>query len=195
MFGGTFDPIHCAHLTIAAAAADRFGLDRVLFVPAGNPPHKQRSLGASYEDRFQMVRLACAADPRFEASRLEAGDAKSYSILTIEKVVAPDRQVFFLIGSDAFAEIKTWYRWEDVIRLVDFVVVTRPGHKYEIPPGTRVHELPGLDLPVSSSEIRRRLESGEMPAEIPDAVAVYIREHGLYRRADPLSRPGAPETA
>src|SRR5947207_7734851 len=96
LFGGTFDPIHCAHVTAAHAAADRFALDRVLFIPAANPPHKDTSHGATYEDRFRMVELACEGQARFEASRLEEGSAKSYSIVTIEKVLAPDRQVFFI---------------------------------------------------------------------------------------------------
>jgi nicotinate-nucleotide adenylyltransferase len=180
LFGGTFDPIHSAHVTAARAAADRFALDRVLFVPAANPPHKDTSHGATYEDRFRMVELACKSDPRFEASRLEEGSAKSYSILTIEKVLAPDRQVFFIIGSDAFADIRTWYRWQEVIRSVDFIVVTRPGHKHEPPPGSRVHVLGDIALPVSSSEIRHELAAGHIPADLPKPVADYIAAHHLY---------------
>ena len=189
LFGGTFDPIHCAHVTVAAAAADRFALDRVLFVPAANPPHKPTSPGVTYEDRLRMVELACEADPRFEASRLEEGREKSYSILTIEKVVAPDRELFFLIGSDAFAEIRTWYRWQDVVRLVEFIVVTRPGHEYEKPPGARVHELDGMELPVSSSELRQKLSEGVLPDDLPAAVASYIAGHQLYG-----FHPTTPET-
>ncbi len=180
LFGGTFDPIHSAHLTVARAAAETFSLDRVLFVPAANPPHKPESLGATYEDRFRMVKLACEDDPRFEASRLEEGGGKSYSIVTIEKVIAPDREVFFIIGSDAFAEIASWYRWQDVVRLVEFIVVKRPGHEYAKPPGARVHELTGLDLPVSSSEIREQLAAGRLPADLPRPVAEYIAENHLY---------------
>jgi len=180
LFGGTFDPIHSAHLTVASAAAETFSLDRVLFVPAANPPHKPESLGAAYEERFRMVELACEADPRFEASRLEEGSAKSYSIITIEKVLAPDREVFFIIGSDAFAEIASWYRWRDVVRAVEFIVVKRPGHEYAAPPGARIHELTGLNLPVSSSEIREKLAAGILPGDLPPAVAAYIAENRLY---------------
>ena len=183
IFGGTFDPIHNAHTTIARAAADRFALDRVLFVPASNPPHKPGHTAAPYEDRYAMVVLACHADERFAASRLEAGADKSYSIHTIERVrtaLPPDSALFFIIGSDAFAEIRTWYRWQEVAASVEFIVVTRPGHSYDVPPGARVHELPGLDLPVSSSEIRRELRDGIMPAELPEPVAAYIAAHRLY---------------
>jgi nicotinate-nucleotide adenylyltransferase len=180
LFGGTFDPIHCAHLTVARAAAEKFALDRVLFIPAANPPHKPASLGASYEDRLRMVELACEGEPVFEASRLEQGSGKSYSIDTIEKVLAPHAQVFFIIGSDAFAEIRTWYRWQDVIRAVEFIVVTRPGHNYEPPVGARIHELTDLDLPVSSSEIREKLAVGILPTDLPAPVAAYIADHHLY---------------
>ena len=180
LFGGTFDPIHCAHVTAARAAVERFELDKVLFVPAANPPHKLTSLGASYEDRFRMVELACEGEPRFEASRLEEGRDKSYSIVTIEKVLAPDRRVFFIIGSDAFAEIRTWYRWQDVVSSVEFIVVTRPGHDYERPPGARILELSGIALPVSSSEIRESLAAGRLPSDLPPKVAAYIAQKGLY---------------
>ena len=184
LFGGTFDPIHRAHLTVAAEAAKRFSLDRVLFIPAGNPPHK--NTGTSYPDRFKMVELACAADPRFVASRLEEGRAKSYSIDTIERVLhenLAEPPLFFIIGADAFEEIASWHRWQDVIASVEFVVVARPGHVIAAPGGARVHCLETLALPVSSSEIRRMLARGESTEEIPATVAAYIRERGLYRSA------------
>ena len=182
IFGGTFDPIHFAHLEMARRAADQYRLDRVLLIPAGNPPHKHAE--ASFEQRYRMVELACASDPRFVASRLEEGTAKSYSIDTIERVKAghagANCALFFIIGSDAFAEIQTWRRWEDVIRAVEFIVVARPGYEISGPPGARVHRLDSAELPVSSSDIRDALARGESPAELPPAIANYIREHRLY---------------
>jgi nicotinate-nucleotide adenylyltransferase len=182
IFGGTFDPIHTAHLVVAREAAETFSLDRVLFIPAANPPLKDA--GANYEDRYKMVELACAGEPRFVPSRLEdghgSGNAKSYSIQTIERVKAANGEVFFIIGADAFAEIGKWHRWQDVVQSVEFIVVARPGHTFTIPPGARVHRLETVALPVSSSEIRQALASGESPAELPVAVAEYIRERGLY---------------
>jgi nicotinate-nucleotide adenylyltransferase len=182
IFGGTFDPIHTAHLVVAREAAETFALDRVLFVPAANPPLKDA--GANYEDRYQMVELACAGEPRLVASRLEEGDAasraKSYSIYTIERVKAENGEVFFIIGADAFAEIGKWHRWEEVVRSVEFIVVARPGHSFTIPPGAKVHRLETVALPVSSSEIRQALARGESPADVPAAVAKYIRDRGLY---------------
>lgn len=183
IFGGTFDPIHSAHLTVAREAADRFSLDRVLFIPAGNPPHKQET-ATPYEHRYRMVELACYRDPRFVPSRLEEGRQKSYSYHTIERVRAtmePGSEMFFLIGADAFAEIESWYRWKDVLQNVAFLVVTRPGHTYRVPQGARVHRLETLALPVSSSEIRANLAAGRSPKELPKSVREYIRRHGLYR--------------
>jgi len=178
VFGGTFDPIHRAHLVVAREAADAFSLDQVLFVPGANPPHKEA--GTPYEHRYKMVELACKEDSRFSPSRLEEESRKSYSIQTIERVKAANGEVFFVIGADAFAEIQTWFRWQDVVREVEFIVVTRPGHQYVSPPGARVHRLETVALPVSSSEIRAALARGETPAELPKAVAEYIRANGLY---------------
>ncbi len=183
IFGGTFDPVHSAHLAIAREAAERFRLQRILFVPAARPPHKAGATYASYADRVRMVELACRGESRFEVSRLEENTRRSYSIDTIEKVrdsLAPEDELYFIIGADAFAEIRTWRRWEDVARAVRFIVVSRPGHRYEVPAGVAVERLDSLDLAISSSEIRRALASGERPSEVPPSVLQYIREHGLY---------------
>jgi nicotinate-nucleotide adenylyltransferase len=185
IFGGTFDPIHSAHLAAAGEAARAFGLVRVLFVPASRPPHKSGATVAGYEDRYRMVELACQGEPLFEASRLEAGQERSYSIDTIERVragLASGDEPFFLIGADAFAEITTWRRWRDVVRDARFIVAARPGHDYAIPPGARVERLDTMALAVSSSAIRARLAEGESPPELPPAVLAYIRERGLYSR-------------
>ena len=167
---------------IAREAAHAFSLDRVLFIPAANPPHKEAA--ASYEDRFRMVELACQGEERFVASRLEEGAEKSYSIHTIERVKRENGEVFFVIGADAFAEIRTWYRWQDVANSVTFLVVTRPGHHYETPPGAMVERLETVALPVSSSEIRHKLAIGAAANDLPPSVFAYIREHRLYGADD-----------
>jgi nicotinate-nucleotide adenylyltransferase len=184
IFGGTFDPIHSAHLAIARSAAGRFGLDRVLFIPASHPPHKAGVTHAPYEDRVRMAELACAGEPRFEVSRLEEDTERSYSIDTIEKLrarLSPGDELFFLIGADAFAEIETWRRWRDVAAAVHFLVVSRPGHRYHRPPEVSADPLDKLELPVSSSEIRRVLAAGGRPAQVPAGVLDYIAQKGLYR--------------
>ncbi len=183
IFGGTFDPIHNAHLTVARAAAASLRLDKVLLIPAGAPPHKAGVTHAPYDDRVRMAELACAGDPLFEVSRLEEGARRSYSIVTIEKLrsaLAPADKLFFIIGADAFAEIATWFRWEQVGRLVDFIVAGRPGHQYSVPPGFTVHAMNSLDLPASSSAVRAAIARGERPEEVPPQVLDYIVSHGLY---------------
>jgi nicotinate-nucleotide adenylyltransferase len=186
LFGGTFDPIHNAHLTVAREAADQFQLDQVWFIPAGHPPHKADQMVASYEDRLKMVELACRADPRFQPSRLEAGAQKSYSIDTVERVRAMGEHPFFIIGADAFADLATWHRWRDLVQATEFIVVTRPGHQYTAPEGARVHRLDTVALPVSSSEIRAKLAAGNTTGELPRAVAAYIGKKGLYSPARKL---------
>jgi nicotinate-nucleotide adenylyltransferase len=184
IFGGTFDPIHNAHMTIAHRAAGELSLDRVLFVPAAHPPHKAGVTHAPYNDRVRMVELACEGEPRFEASRLEEGTARSYSIDTIEKVrakVQTDDELFFIIGADAFAEIRSWHRWEDVVRAISFIVVSRPGHLYDVPPQVRLVRLDSVELPISSSEVRRALAANEYDVAVPHCVLEYIVRHGLYR--------------
>jgi nicotinate-nucleotide adenylyltransferase len=181
LFGGAFDPIHNAHLQIAREAIRQYGLGEVLFVPAARPPHKQTQ--ASYEDRYRMVELALENEPGMTPSRLEAGSGQSYSIDTIEKLnsqLRPEDRLFFIIGADAFADIQTWKRWQDVVRSVEFIVVSRPGHQYAIPEGARVHRLDTLQLPISSSGIREQLAAGDDRLEAPAAVLEYIREKHPY---------------
>jgi nicotinate-nucleotide adenylyltransferase len=183
LFGGTFDPIHNAHLQIAKEALKRCQLDRILFIPAGNPPHKDATGLTPYEDRFRMVELACAPYPAFEASRLEAGTERSYTLDTVKRLrqtLAPDQRLFFLIGGDAFEEIETWKGWQELIGLVEFIVVARPGGEYNVPEDACVHRLSGLALPVSSSGIRARLAEGRPTPELPKAVRAYIEQRGLY---------------
>ncbi|HYP05778.1 MAG TPA: nicotinate (nicotinamide) nucleotide adenylyltransferase [Bryobacteraceae bacterium] len=182
IFGGTFDPVHSAHIAIAETARDKFALDRVLVIPAANPPHKAGAT-ADYEHRYRMVELACAGKRALEPSRLEEGTERSYSIHTIERVraeVGSDWDLFFVIGADAFAEITSWHRWRDVVASVEFVVVTRPLAQFVVPEGSRVHMLEDLLLPVSSSELRATLAAGQRPEALPATVYDYILEHHLY---------------
>lgn len=183
IFGGTFDPIHNAHIRIAREAADSFSLDRVLFVTSGRPPHKTGMATTAFEHRHRMVELACQGDPRFVPSSLEQGRGKSYSIRTIRKVratLSAGDRLFFLIGADAFAEIGSWYKSDEVVRSVEFIVVSRPGYTYPVPEGAIVHRLETLALPVSSSRIRSDFQQGQNAAELPLEVARYAEHHGLY---------------
>jgi nicotinate-nucleotide adenylyltransferase len=183
VFGGTFDPIHIAHLHIAQEAQQHFALDRILFVPAAHPPHKDAASVSPYADRFKMVEIACKPYPAFSASRLEAGRAQSYTVDTIRRVrkeLKPDDRLFFLIGADAFDDLKTWKGWEELLTLTEFIVVARPESEYRVPDGARIHRMDEIALPVSSSTIRARLTAHEPTPELPAEVRAFIEKHGLY---------------
>ena len=191
IFGGTFDPIHNAHLEVARAARRECFLDRILFVPSSQPPHKSEGCAVDYEHRFEMVRLACMEHPAFEPSRLEAPGrdrGRNYTIHTIRDVafhLTHYDRLFFLIGADAFAEVTTWYHWRRVVSAVEFIVVNRPGFTLDesaVPPGARIHSLHSVNNPISSSEIRRRLQAGQsIRGLMPPTVARYITRYQLYR--------------
>lgn len=183
LFGGTFDPIHQAHLHIAREAEERCALDRILFVPAGRPPHKEGDQVTPFEHRYRMVEAACAGHPSFEPSRLEEPPHSSYSIDTVKRLyteLEPNTEVTFLIGSDAFDEIESWKQWHDLSQLVKFIVAARPGSQYKIPAGTRVQRLNSLALEVSSSDIRSSLAEGKETDKLPKSVLAYIKQNHLY---------------
>jgi len=133
LFGGTFDPIHTGHVQAARAAARRFKLDQVLFIPTGRPPHKQGDHLTPFPHRYGMTVLACAGDRRLIPSLLEAPTAEDkpfYSIDTVRKVrrsLGENDRLFFLIGVDAFLELPHWKEYRRLLDLVDFIVVSRPG--------------------------------------------------------------------
>ena len=133
LFGGTFDPIHAGHLEAARAATRRFRLDKVLFVPTGNPPHKIRNHLTDYAQRYAMVALACALEPRFIPSQIESptGDGTPrYSIDTVRAVrrrLQPNDRLYFLLGADAFLDLPHWKEFHRLLALVEFIVVSRPG--------------------------------------------------------------------
>lgn len=189
LFGGTFDPIHSGHVEAARAAADAAGLDRVLVVPSGRPPHKQHGCRASYEDRYRMVELACALDARLQASRLEEprpDGEPHYSIDTIRRVQASfdfAPPLRFVVGADAFAEAGQWREAERIFQEVGFVVVARPEFDLPSPePPARSLERASCAHPASSREMRHRVKIGGSLADLaPPAVCAYIWERGLYR--------------
>lgn len=132
LFGGTFDPVHLGHIAVARAAAEKFGLGRVYFVPADLPPHKQKRPLTDFQHRFTMLALATADDPRFVASLLDAHTGRpNYSIDTIRRLkttLKKTDKLYFLIGIDAFKDIATWRQPEELLAEVEFIVVSRPGY-------------------------------------------------------------------
>lgn len=206
VFGGSFNPIHFGHLLIADEVCERLALDRVLFIPAGVPPHKPGDELAPARDRFEMTRLAVRAHPRFEVSDLElVRHGPSYTVDTL-RALAGQGELFLLIGSETFLDLLNWREPRQVAALARLVVVPRSGNAFdpEAPAAQKIlHELalPGFvrdlsgpprapilvsaaSLPISGSDLRRRAREGRSLAyRMPEAVAAYIREHGLYRTA------------
>lgn len=205
VLGGTFDPLHLGHLRAAEVVRDALRLDKVLFVPAATPPHKSQAVTRA-EQRLGMLSRALADEPFFEVSRVELDrGGRSYTIDTLEALAAGanDSRFFFVTGTDAFAEIRTWRSWEELLGAHWFVVHERPGFPIEeirdvLPKGvsSRVIEESEIDagteprvqflrrpmLKVSSTDIRRSVrENRSIRFLVPDAVAEYVRENRLYR--------------
>jgi nicotinate-nucleotide adenylyltransferase len=198
ILGGTFDPIHLGHLDAADAAKRALSLDRVMLLPSHVPPHRSAEPRASVFHRFAMAALA-AAERGMLVSDIEVRrEGPSYTASTLEALHRdgyPPAHLFFITGSDAFAEVATWHDYPRILQLANFVVVSRPGapRASELipPPESRSFELtptaPTLfsveaDTPdVSSTEVRRRVAAGE-PLEglVPSSVAGHIRRHHLY---------------
>lgn len=192
VMGGTFDPIHFGHLVTAEAARAQFSLDRVLFVPAGVPPHKTRPDVAEAEHRYLMCVVATVTNEAFEVSRIEIDrEGPSYTVDTVRELrelFGPDLELFFITGADAVWEILTWRDPDQVAKLAKFIAATRPGY-----PLDRIHELTEkgiaeavevMEIPalaISSSDIRARVHDGRPIRYLtPDAVVGYIAKHGLY---------------
>jgi len=186
IFGGTFDPVHNGHLALATAAADTLGLDRVIFIPAGNPPFKGGAM-ALFDDRARMLELALAenGDTRFEVSRIEEpvdGDNPSYSVVTVERLLQQglEAPLGFIVGADAFADLTKWHRWNDLARMVEFIVAPREGSVVTPPPGVVAHALPNVVSPVSSSAVRQMLGAGRADIPVAPGVLHFIRQQALY---------------
>lgn len=185
--GGTFDPIHHGHLFAAAEVHHAFGLERVVFVPTGQPWQKQDSPVTPGTERYEMTQRAIASNDAFDisATEVERG-GPTYTVDTLRAFAAESSQLFFITGADAILEILTWKDPDEALSLATFVAVTRPGHdladlaKLEFGDRVVVLEIPALAI--SSTDIRRRVAEGRpIRYLVPDEVAGYIDEHGLYR--------------
>jgi len=200
IMGGTFDPIHIGHLILAESAYDQLKLEKVLFMPAGNPPHKiSRSGCASNEERTEMVRLAIASNPHFELSLLEMNEnGYSYTYRTLEKLKKehPDTEYYFILGADSLFDFDGWKEPQRICDACTPVVATRDNtpdadldrqiehiaQTYR----TEIRKLEFLNLDVSSHQIREWVAGGRtIRYYVPDAVSAYIAEHGVYDELKP----------
>ena len=195
LFGGSFDPPHHGHTAIAAAAADVFDLDQVLFAPVGRQPLKPEGAPASFADRLAMVELACRVDARFAVSDLDAprsDGTPNYTVQTLATLheAIPDARLFNLVGADSFLNLPRWHEPERLLELAEWIVVSRPGFPLEnlaalglTPPQRgRVHLLQTVHEDVAATNLRERLEAGDRCTDVLDpAVSAYIHAHHLYR--------------
>ncbi len=192
LFGGTFDPIHLGHIKVAQSAKQNLQLDRVILIPAGDPPHKTRQRITSQAHRLAMVRLVAEQEDfcvsTWELERRE----KSYSLEMVRhfKSAYPQDELFFIIGADSFRDLPLWWRYRELMALCTFIVVSRP----EVDPKTFLTRFQGDETPprvfflhdvaeaVSSTQIRAGAARGEALSHlVPPVVADYIHTHKLYQ--------------
>jgi nicotinate-nucleotide adenylyltransferase len=191
IFGGAFDPPHNGHLTLARAALDHFGLERLVIAPGGRPPLKDAETVTDPETRLRLVEAAFSGMPRTEISRIDVDRPQpAYSHDTVRWASERWSEPVFLIGADRFGDFLRWKAPDEVLRYARLGVATRPGvsreqfdevlSQLERPDRVELFEIPAVD--VSSREIRRRVAAGEpIDGLVPPAVAALIAELGLYR--------------
>lgn len=192
LMGGSFNPIHCGHVALARAALESGRVERVLFLPTGNPPHKKEGLADKF-DRLRMVELAVEHEAGMAVCREEIDrDGVIYTVDTLAalKRKMPDCTLTYLIGADTLRALSTWRRVETVIERCKFLVMMREGETREevirlaglwTQRGAQIDFLDARKMDISSTQIREQIQKG-LPFErlVPQAVADYIHEHGLY---------------
>ncbi|PID71670.1 MAG: nicotinate (nicotinamide) nucleotide adenylyltransferase [Desulfobulbus propionicus] len=203
LFGGTFDPVHKAHVALAEYVLGQVALDSIFFIPAAHPPHKSH-IAASYHHRVAMLELALKHNSALHVSLIESEyDGPSYTIHTLRQLQQQnDEQYVLIIGADSLVDLPNWYHAGELIDSVDFIVVSRQGvdhdtmgetlrlldvsytcddqELYRLGNGRFIHYLDGFHLPVSSSSLRDQLRTDTGVPMLNQQVLFYIRKHNLY---------------
>jgi nicotinate-nucleotide adenylyltransferase len=187
ILGGTFDPIHSGHLILAEQLKEELKLQKVIFIPSANPPHKENHPVSSAKDRLQMVKLAIRDNPDFLISDIELKrEGKSYTIDTLTQFVKlyKDSELFFLLGSDTIDELPTWKEPDKIFQKVKMVIALRPGFDRINPENRFVKKsllIPINGLNISSTQIRERVRAGKsIKYLVPPGVEKFIRSKNLY---------------
>jgi len=195
ILGGTFDPIHYGHLVIAEEIRETMGLEKVIFIPSGNPPHKKNIKVTQAIHRYNMVKLAIDSNPYFEVSTIEIErEGYSYTIDTLKQlkqIYGQDTTLFFMTGADVIPELVTWRSFENLFTLCEFVAVLRPGFEresllekieyYKNNYKAIIHIVDAPLIGISSTIIRERVKKGKtIKYLVPESVEKYIKENGLY---------------
>ena len=190
IMGGTFNPVHNAHLLIAEMAREEYGLDRIIFITGGNPPHKTSNVSA--EHRFNMTHLAIEDNEYFEDDDFEIRRSeKSYTLHTLKylKDKYPEDELFFIIGEDSLSDLPKWYKPEEILELCSLLVFARKSHetfsgtlnemreKYK----ANIYPISAPIIEISSTDIRNRIrDTKTVRYMLPDKVLAYIKENHLY---------------
>ena len=190
IMGGTFDPIHVGHLMIAEAVWDEYKLEKVLFIPSANPPHKHDVM-TSARHRFNMTLLATCSNPHFEVSSIEMDrTGPSYTIDTIKalkKIYGDDTDFYFIIGADCIHELPSWHKIDELLKICKFIATKRPTYKLDLSiiakefSDYNIQLLETPELEISSTDIRQRIKKGYSIQYITtEQVQQYIRKEELY---------------
>lgn len=189
LLGGTFNPIHNGHLINAEIIKENFNLDKVLFIPSKYPVHKNLEGNVSSEDRYNMIKIAINDNKDFEASRIEIDrEGESYFIITIKQLlnIYKDSELYLIIGSDAFSEITIWKESEEILKIVSFIIMRRPGHELinskliKMAKDAKFANNPLIEI--SSSEIRKNIKNNKsIRYLVPGNVEEYIIKKELYK--------------
>lgn len=193
VLGGSFDPPHCAHLALARTVREALNLERLLFVPAADPPHKRGKRHTPAPARLEMLALALAGQAGMRLSRLDVdrpGPQYSLDTMKLLRRAHPDASFWFVMGADSLRDLPTWHRPQELVALCRLAVVPRPGvcvrpdmHEAVLPGlAQRVDMVDSAALPHASRDIVERLRRGEdLSGLVPPAVLEYIAARGLYR--------------
>jgi nicotinate-nucleotide adenylyltransferase len=186
LYGGSFDPVHCAHLEVARAVLQQAEVDKVIFIPAARSPLKSDNAIASDSERVEMLRIAISGESRFELDlcEIERGGV-SYTVDTLESIRGrhDGARIYWIIGADQVELLPRWHRIEAIVSKAEFLVLGRPGYSVARPAiaGLRCLEIDAPAMPHSSSEIRARLAAGAKVSDwLPDGVEAFISSRGLY---------------
>lgn len=194
IYGGTFAPIHNAHIRVAKAFYNQFSLDKLMIIPAGIPPHKQIAKDDSPEKRLRMCQIAFEGCKNFEISDIELKrEGKSYTVMTLRELKNEETDIYMLCGTDMILSFDQWFCFDEIFRLCTLVYVRRENdpeitekidekvNMFRTKYGAQIVELESETLELSSTEIREAIKNGEDVSNmIPTNVAEYIKKNRLY---------------